>query len=290
MPIPASELIITAKGTVYHLDLHPDQLADTIITVGDPGRVAVISKYFDCIEHRAAHREFITHTGMIGSKRLSVVSTGIGPDNMDIVLNELDALVNIDFATRSICTRKKPLRIIRLGTSGALQANIPVDSLVASSFAIGLDNLMHYYTHDSNPDEGFILTEFIQHIRMQQTPIVPYVAEGSIHLRALFAGRMTTGITVTCPGFYGPQGRLLRAPLAFPQLMHSLGSFTSRGQRVTNFEMETSAMYGLGKLLGHHCLSLSTIVANRILGTFSADADAALDRMIVQTLEIIAAS
>ena len=290
MPIPASELIITPKGTIYHLDLHPEQLADTIITVGDPGRVPAVSRHFDRIEHRAAHREFISHTGFIGSKRITAVSTGIGADNIDIVLNELDALANIDFHTRSIRDQKKSLRIIRLGTSGALQADIPPDSLVASSFAIGLDSLMHYYVYEPNPDEAFMLTEFIRHTHLQNTPIKPYIAEGSIRLLALFAGRMAGGITITCPGFYGPQGRVLRAPIAFPQLMGALGSFSSRGHRVANFEMETSAMYGLGKLLGHQCLSISTIVANRVQHTFSGNAGAAIEKMIVSALEVIAAT
>ena len=287
--IGASELIITPKGNVYHLDLHPDQLADTVITVGDPDRVDAVSKYFDHIEHKAQHREFVTHTGRIGNKRMSVVSTGIGPDNIDIVLNELDALVNIDFNTRTINTEKRSLSIIRLGTSGALQADIPVDSFVASSFAIGLDNLMHYYVHENNPDESFMLGEFCQHIAMTGKTIVPYLAEGSIRLRKHFtdADGYHSGITVTCPGFYGPQGRVLRGQIAYPNLIDALGSFQSRDHRVTNFEMETSAIYGLGKMLGHHCLSISTIVANRVLQQFSADGAAAVDRMIRTSLAII---
>jgi uridine phosphorylase len=287
MPFHASELIITPQGRIYHLDLHPEQLADTVITVGDPGRVGAVSRHFDRIEHRAAHREFITHTGHIGHRRISVVSTGIGPDNIDIVLNELDALANIDFATREVREARKSLRIIRLGTSGALRADIAVDSLVISSFAIGLDNLMHYYLHELNPDEAFILEDFMRHTRLSATAVSPYIAEGSIRLRAAFADKMAAGITVTCPGFYGPQGRVLRAPIAFPQLIDALGSFGSRGHRVTNFEMETSAIYGLGKVLGHHCLSISAIIANRISGTFSHDAGAAVEKMILQALETI---
>jgi uridine phosphorylase len=288
MPIPSAELIITNRGSIYHLDLRPEELAPTIITVGDPGRVATVSRYFDKIEHEAQHREFITHTGLIGGKRISVVSTGIGPDNIDIVLTELDALVNIDFSSRDLKSQKTSLNIIRLGTSGSLQADIPVDSCVASSFAIGLDNLMHYYKQPSNPDEVFMLREFVEHTRLETTPIKPYIAEGGIHLRAAFADKMASGITVTCPGFFGPQGRVLRAPIALPHLIDALGSFSSRGHRVTNFEMETSAIYGLGRLLGHQCLSISTIVANRVKGTFSADADKAVDRMIVNALEVIA--
>jgi uridine phosphorylase len=288
MPIPSSELIISPRGSIYHLDLRPEELAPTVITVGDPGRVAAVSRYFDRIEHRAQHREFITHTGWLGAKRISVVSTGIGPDNIDIVLTELDALVNIDFGTREVKAQKTGLNIIRLGTSGSLQADIPVDTCVASSFAIGLDNLMHYYKQPTNPDEVFMLREFVAHARLETTPIRPYIAEGGIHLRAAFADKMASGITVTCPGFYGPQGRVLRAPVALPHLIDALGTFASRGHRVTNFEMETSAIYGLGRLLGHQCLSISTIVANRVKGSFSVDADKAIERMIVSSLEVIA--
>lgn len=286
-PIGSSELIITGKGTVYHLDLHPEQLADTVITVGDPDRVASVSKHFDKIEHQAQHREFITHTGYIGSKRITVVSTGIGPDNIDIVMNELDALANIDFNTRMIRGEKKSLSIIRLGTSGALQADIEVDSLVATSFAIGLDNLMHYYVYESNPEETYILSEFQQHTLLNEKPVWPYIAEGAIRLRNHFSDGFHSGITVTCPGFYGPQGRVLRGQIAFPHLIDALGTFSSRGHRITNFEMETSAIYGLGKMLGHHCLSVSTIVANRVHQTFSSDGAAAVDQMIQRSLSII---
>jgi len=286
-PIGNSELIITPKGTIYHLDLRPDQLADTIITVGDPDRVASVSKYFDDVEHRAQHREFVTHTGRIGNKRISVVSTGIGPDNIDIVLNELDALVNIDFETRTINEVKKSLSIIRLGTSGALQTAIPIDSFVVSSFAIGLDNLMHYYQYHSNPEETFILSEFELHIGKNGRMLAPYIAEGSIRLRNHFTENYHSGITVTCPGFYGPQGRVLRAPIAMPNLIDSLTSFVSRDQRIVNFEMETSAIYGLGRLLGHQCVSISAIVAHRIQQTFSNDSLAAVDHMIQQSLAII---
>ncbi len=287
MPIPASELIITPKGTIYHLDLRPEQLADTVITVGDPGRVGAVCKYFDRIEHQAAHREFITHTGFIGNKRISVVSTGIGPDNIDIVLNELDALVNIDFDQREIKPEKRSLDIIRLGTSGALQGNIPVDSLVASSLAIGLDNLLHYYAYEPGSGEAFVLNEFVRHAGLQNSPVMPYIAKGSKSLLAAFKEKMTTGITITCPGFYGPQGRILRAPLAFPGFIDALSTFDNDGNRITNFEMETSAIYGLGTLLGHRCLSISTIVANRVTQEFSTDPNTAIDRMIRRALETI---
>lgn len=287
MPIKDSELIISSKGTIYHLDLLPEQLADTVITVGDPGRVAEVSKYFDRTEHKAVHREFISHTGYVGGKRITVLSTGIGPDNIDIVFNELDALVNIDFQTRLPKADKRALHIIRLGTCGSLQADVPVGSLVASAFGLGLDNLMHYYRRTPNPDEAFILQAFMAHAKLTQSPVQPYLAEGSIQLRKHFSGQYVPGITVTCPGFYGPQGRVLRAPLAFPHLIDALSGFESRQHRIVNFEMETAAMYGLANLLGHQALSVSVVVANRISQTFSSDGDAAIDQMIRTSLEFI---
>lgn len=286
--IGESELIITPTGCIYHLDVHPDEIADTVITVGDPGRVPEVSKHFDRVEHKKAHREFVTHTGYIGSKRISVVSSGIGPDNIDITLNELDALVNIDFETREPKAQQRSLNIIRLGTSGSLQEDIPVDSLVASSFGIGLDNLLHYYRFENNADELFLLNAFSQHTHLTGNPIQPYIAEGSIRLLNHFSGDYIHGITVTCPGFYAPQGRKLRLPLAFPTLVDTLSSFESGSHRITNFEMETSAIYGLGKLMGHHCLSVNTIVANRQAKTFSKDAAAAVENMIRKSLGIIA--
>ncbi|PZF70959.1 nucleoside phosphorylase [Taibaiella soli] len=286
-PIGSSELIINESGKIYHLNLAPHEIADTVITVGDPDRVKLVSQYFDKIEYIAQHREFVTHTGYIGQKRISVVSTGIGPDNIDIVFNELDALVNIDFETRLPKETHQSLSVIRLGTSGALQANIPVDSFVVSSFGIGLDNLLHYYQHSNNQEEAYILSDFQTHCKLINTPIVPYIAEGSIRLRNHFTQGYKQGITVTCPGFYGPQGRILRGAVAFPHLIDALSTFDSRQQNVTNFEMETSAIYGLGKILGHQCLSISTIVANRIEKTFSKDSGASVDKMIRQSLELV---
>lgn len=290
LPIPASELIITDRGSIYHLDLRPEELADTIITVGDPDRVAVVSQYFDVIEYKRAHREFVTHTGFINEKRISVVSTGIGPDNIDIVFNELDALANIDFQTRLIKPTTKALNIIRLGTSGALQEDIPVDSFVVSSHAIGLDNLMHYYLLQNHTEEQHILHEFIKHIGLEQSPINPYIIEGAISLKNHFIDGFHSGITVTCPGFYAPQGRILRQPLAFPNLIDQLSTFDYNNKlRISNFEMETSAIYGLGRLMGHHCLSISAIVANRQAKTFSEDGSAAVRKLIETALPIIAA-
>jgi len=289
-PIAGSELILTARNTIYHLDLEPGHIAPTIITVGDPGRVAAVSKYFDHITHRAQHREFVTHTGYIGSKHISVVSTGIGPDNIDIVLNELDALVNIDFSTRTINKDHTILYIIRLGTCGALQADIPVDSMIASTHALGLDNLMHYYVTGNTPEELSILSDFNTHTNLGSIQVTPYITEASADLLSLFGDDYIKGITATCPGFYGPQGRILRAPVAFTDLPGKLTGFSSGRHRISNFEMETAAIYGLGRVLGHRCLSISTVVANRVAKTFSADGNKAVENMIERSLEIIASS
>lgn len=286
-PIGDSELIITDKGCIYHLDLHPDEIADTVITVGDPGRVASVSKYFDSIEVKKSHREFVTHTGYVGNKRISVVSTGIGPDNIDIVLNELDALVNIDFNTRLVKSENVFLNIIRLGTSGSLQADIGVDSLVASTFGIGLDNLLHYYRLENNAEEEFVLAEFQKHTSLSGNPIQPYAVQGSVRLLNNFMDGYEHGITVTCPGFYAPQGRVLRMSLSFPNLVDSLSSFQAGSHRISNFEMETSAIYGLGRLMNHHCLSINTIIANRKTKEFSKNAISSIENMIVKSLEII---
>lgn len=287
-PIASSELIITPRGTIYHLDLAPEHIAPTVITVGDPDRVKEVSKYFDKITHKAQHREFVTHTGMIGNKPISCVSTGIGPDNIDIVYNELDALVNIDFATRTVKPEHTQLSLIRMGTCGCLQGDVPVESIIVSSHAIGMDNLMHYYRMSNNPDETYIINEFIKHTGLEEKSVVPYIAEGAISLRKHFGVGFVHGITVTCPGFYGPQGRVLRAPLAFPHLIDALTTFRYQDIRITNFEMETSAIYGLGKILGHKSLSISTAVANRVSKTFCSDGNAAVDNMIRKSLEVIA--
>jgi uridine phosphorylase len=285
--IGASELIINQRGAVYHLDLRPEEIADTIITVGDPFRVEKVSKYFDQIDHKSSHREFITHTGRIGDKRISVVSTGIGPDNIDIVMNELDALVNIDLTERIEKTEKKSLSIIKIGTSGSLQEHIGVDSYVASTHGIGLDNLMHFYAFQNNDEESEIGRAFLEQVHLNGHLSKPYVFSASGFQLAKLADNCHAGITVTCPGFYGPQGRVLRMRLAMPNLNEELTSFRFGNHKILNFEMETAAIYGLGKALGHQCISLSAIVANRIAMEFSKDADAAIDGLIRHTLERI---
>jgi len=284
--IAASELIINDRGAVYHVNCRPEEIADTIITVGDPDRVKEVSKHFDSIEFKNNHREFVTHTGFIGSKRISVTSTGIGPDNIDIVLNELDALVNIDFETRTVKEELTQLNLIRVGTSGSLQEEIPVDSFVASTHGLGLDNLLNFYRHSNNEEELQIKQSFLTHTQMD-TITNPYIFSASPTLLKEFVQDFHHGITATCPGFYGPQGRVLRLGLSQPNLIDSLTSFTFGNHRITNFEMETAAIYGLGKLLGHHCLSLSAIVANRISKEFSKDGNAAVEKLILKALGIV---
>ena len=285
--IEASELIINNRGAIYHVNCRPEEIANTIITVGDPDRVKEVSKHFDSIEFKNNHREFITHTGYIGKKRISVTSTGIGPDNIDIVLNELDALVNIDFETRTIKETLTPLTIIRVGTSGSLQKEIPVDSFVASTHGLGLDNLLNFYTHSSNEEEKQILQAFDTHTQLHQGISAPYITGAAVSVLKEFVTGFHQGITVTCPGFYGPQGRVLRMGLTHPQLIDRLTTFNFGNHRISNFEMETSAIYGMGKILGHHCLSLSAIVANRITKAFSKDGGAAVENLIIKTLETI---
>ena len=286
--IGASELIINDRGAIYHLNVRPEEIADTIITVGDPERVASVSKYFDRVEHKLAHREFITHTGYIGQKRISVLSTGIGPDNIDIALNEIDALVNIDFAARTINDQKKSVSIIRMGTCGSLQGEVGVNELVAGTHGLGIDNVLHFYERENNEEEVAILAAFDEHTKISAHKIQPYIATASANLIKHFTEGYSHGITVTCPGFYGPQGRILRLPLKMPNLVDQMTSFKYGQHRIANFEMETSAIYGLCNLLGHQCLSINVIIANRVKKEYSKDMGKAVDHMIQKSLGIIA--
>ena len=285
--ISESELIINRRGAIYHLDVRPDELAPLVITVGDPDRVRTISRYFDRFESKSQHREFVTHTGYIGKNRISVVSTGIGTDNIDIVLNELDALVNIDFNTRTIKSDLTKLNIIRVGTSGSLQENIPVDSFVVSTHGVGIDNLLNFYRYELNDQEKQMLHSFVTQTHLQHHLSHPYISGASPSLMKHFVRGFHAGITVTCPGFYGPQGRILRLGLSNPELVDRLSQFRFGEHRITNFEMETAGIYGLGKLLGHHCLSLNAIVANRIKKECSQDGEATVEKLVLKTLEII---
>ncbi|MEJ7767932.1 MAG: nucleoside phosphorylase, partial [Chitinophagaceae bacterium] len=259
-------------------------------TVGDPGRVKQVSKYFDSQEIQSQHREFITNTGWIGKKRISVVSTGIGTDNIDIVMNELDALVNIDFATRTIRDKLTQLQVIRIGTAGSLQQNIPVDAFVASTHGLGIDNLLNFYRHQTNDEEKMLVQSFVTQTQLHHHFSHPYISSCSAALLKKFVKNFYHGITVTCPGFYGPQGRILRLGLSNAHLVSRLTEFSFGQHRIANFEMETAGIYGLGKLLGHQCLSLSAIVANRIQKQFSPDANATMEKLIRQCLDNITGS
>ena len=284
--IAESELIINNRGAVYHLNLRPEEIAGTVITVGDPDRVKEISKHFDSVEVKKHHREFISHTGFIGKKRLTVLSSGIGPDNIDIVMNELDALVNIDFETRTIRNKLTSLNIIRIGTSGSLQADIPVDSFVVSTHGLGIDNLLNFYRHQQNEEEKQLLHSFVTHTQMHGQISSPYISSAAASLIKNFVKDFHQGITVTCPGFYGPQGRILRLGIRNPDLINRLTDFRFGQHRITNFEMETSAIYGLGKLLGHNCLAVNAIIANRVKKDYSKDSQATVEKLIIKFIEI----
>jgi uridine phosphorylase len=288
-PIAPSELVLTDNSRIYHLDLRPEQIAHTVFLVGDPGRVPRVSKYFDRIDFRVQHREFVTHTGELGGQRISVVSTGIGTDNIDIVVNELDALVNIDFETRTIKEKLTSLNLIRLGTSGSLLKDIGVDEIIVSAWGIGLDNLMTYYAWQPSEAEERMQREFTGFAGNLGVGLRPYTAQGSeVLLKKLGAGH-ACGITLTCPGFYGPQGRNLRLKSIYnPAFFEKVGGFSSEGFSVTNFEMETSAIFGLAKMLGHQALSCNTVLANRVANEFSANPAAGVENLIQQILQKVA--
>ncbi|PVW15609.1 nucleoside phosphorylase [Marixanthomonas spongiae] len=287
MRITESELILNPDGSIYHLNLKPEDLAQTVITVGDPGRVERISKHFDALEVDVHKREFKTHTGTYKGKRISVISTGIGTDNIDIVINELDALANIDFDTRTLKENHTQLTIVRVGTSGAIQSNIPIDSLLVSETAVGFDNLLHFYNNTGFLDAAFS-EALIAHTQWSPKNSAPYVVHADENLLQLFsASDFIKGTTATNVGFYGPQGRVLRLPLQDGRLNDKLASFTFQKKRITNMEMETSAIYGMSRLLGHKAISLNAIVANRVNGTFSAAPKETVNKLIEKTLEIL---
>lgn len=285
MKIKSSELILNPDGSVYHLNLRPEHLAENIIFVGDQNRVDRISRHFDTIEFSTQKREFKTQTGTYKGKRFSVISTGIGPDNIDIVVNEIDALFNIDLETREIKKELTSVNIVRIGTSGSLQADIPVNSFVLSQYGLGLDNMMRSYLIEDITD--YAMEEaFIAHTQWDLRKGRPYFIQNSPWLEEKLSSNQTfKGITGTAGGFYGPQGRVLRLGIQDPELNHKIDNFKFNDYRITNFEMETSAIYGLAKLLGHHAVSLNTIIANRANGTFSEDPYAAVDQLILYTLD-----
>lgn len=281
--IAESELILNPDGSVYHLHLLPEEIAETIITVGDPDRVSEVSKYFDSIEVKRNKREFVTHTGYIGKKRVSVISTGIGTDNIDIVFTELDALVNIDLKTREIKKKHTTLDFIRIGTSGALQADIDIDSFLISSHGLGLGGLMLYYDFEENESER-TLRESIDNQLINPIPVPTYLYENSTDLADKIGPDMLRGVTATCPGFYAPQGRQLRGKVRNQKMLDELRAWSHNGTRITNFEMETAGIYGMARMLGHRAISCNAILANRAKGEFSAEPKKVAGKLIETVL------
>ena len=286
--IKSSELILNPDGSVYHLNLKPEHIANDIIFVGDQNRVEKITQFFDNIEFSTQKREFKTQTGYYKGKRITVMSTGIGPDNIDITMNELDALVNIDLQTRQPKEKLTSLNIVRIGTSGSLQEDIPVDSFVMGQYGLGLDNMLRSYLID-DITENDMEDAFIKHTNWDLRKGKPYIIACSKVLEKKFdSDQMHKGITGTAGGFYGPQGRVLRLDIQDPSLNSKMDNFKFNTVRMSNLEMETSAIYGLGKLLGHNCLSLNAIIANRANGTFSEDPYKAVDKLIAYALDKLA--
>lgn len=286
---PETELILTKENRVYHINLKAEDVADDVIVVGDQHRVAQISKLFSKIEFKTEHREFVTHTGIYNGKRITVLSTGIGPDNIDIVLNELDAAVNINLETRELNPVHRSLNIVRLGTSGALQGDIPVNGIVVSSHGLGLDGLLNFYDNWESVADKSISEAFIKHTGWLPNLPYPYCVKASDKLMAKFLEGTHVGITATAPGFYGPQGRQIRLKAAMPNLNEMLTAFKLGDQRITNFEMETSALYGLGKLLNHQCLTACVIIANRVRKEFTSDYAKSVEILIEESLQRLTA-
>ncbi len=286
---PETELILTKENRVYHINLKAEDIADDVIVVGDQHRVAQISKFFSKIEFKTEHREFVTHTGIFNGKRITVLSTGIGTDNIDIVMNELDAAVNINLETRELNPTHRSLNVIRLGTSGALQADIPVNGIVVSSHGLGLDGLLNFYDNWESVCENPISESFIKHTGWKSNLPYPYCVKASDNLISKFQQGTHIGITATAPGFYGPQGRQIRLKAAMPNLNEFLTDFKMGEHRITNFEMETSALYGLGKLLNHNCLTACVIIANRVRKEFTNDYTKSVEILIQESLQRLTA-
>ncbi|MDH5365398.1 MAG: nucleoside phosphorylase [Cyclobacteriaceae bacterium] len=284
MPISESDLIINKDGSVYHLNLKPEHLSDTIITVGDPSRVYSVSEHFDHIDFEMNKREFITHIGKYKGKKITVISTGIGTDNIEIFLNEIDALANINLETREVKSRRKKLKIIRIGTSGALQEDIPLGSHLVSDYAVGFDTLMYFYNLTQSKYEREIAEEIKECTGIGFTP---YVVRGSQKLKDQYGEGMLVGNTITCPGFYAPQGRKLRLELKHPKLIENLNYYHKDNFWITNFEMETAGYYALAKLMGHEMLSINAIIANRVKNKFSKSVNKIVDALIVKVLDRI---
>ncbi|PIE49952.1 MAG: phosphorylase [Flavobacteriales bacterium] len=284
-PIPPSELILNKDDSIYHLNLRPEQLSDTVILVGDPGRVEKVSKFFDQITHTSEKREFKSATGVLNKKRITVLSTGIGPDNIDIAMNELDALANVDFNTKTIKEDLRSLEFIRIGTSGALQPEIPVDSFIIGTYGLGLNSTLHAYKCGTINNLS-LSRAFVSHTQWHKNRAMPYAFScDSDLLSKLKDPTIFTGITATADGFYGPQGRVIRLPLQDAHINEKIASFRYENTKITNFEMETAAIYGLAKLMGHRAISINAVIANRATGTFSKNAHHTIEKLIQYTLE-----
>jgi uridine phosphorylase len=284
--ISESDLILNSDGSVYHLNLLPKHISETIITVGDPSRVYRVSQYFDDVEFEMNKREFITHVGKYKGKRVTVISTGIGTDNIEIFFTELDALINVDLKTREPRTRRKKLKVIRIGTSGSLQEDIPLDSHLVTDYAVGFDNLMSFYNHEMDSFEESLAKDIQKKTKISFTP---YVVRGSSLLRKQYAADIAVGNTITSPGFYAPQGREIRLPLRYPKMLEDLSKYRIKSNdfRLTNFEMETAGYYAMARLLGHEVLSVNAIIANRVKSKFSKDPNKVIDGLIKKILSRI---
>ncbi len=285
--IPRSELIINKDGSIFHLHLKSEHIAKDIILVGDPGRVEIVSSYFDKVEFKIQNREFLTHTGYYNNKHISVISTGIGTDNIDIVVNELDAIVNIDFEKRIIKNKHTSLNFIRIGTSGALQTDVPVDSFLMSKMAIGFDGMLNYYANRNKVSKLEIEKAFVKFTNWNKQLAAPYFVEASTKLINQFGEGIKKGITISAPGFYGPQGRQLRLVTADPLLNDKITDFDFNGEKITNYEMESSAIFGLSKLLGHNAATICAIIANRVKKEYSNDYKPIIKKLIEHVLERI---
>lgn len=286
--IAESELIINQDGSIFHLHLKPEQLAEKVILVGDPGRVELIASFFDTTECSAENREFKSVTGTFQGKRITALSTGIGTDNIDIVLNELDALINIDFQTRQIKKQLRSLEIVRIGTSGALQGNLPVDSWLLSEKSIGFDGLLNFYDNRNNVCDLAFENSLMHHLNWNDLLTKPYVINASAELVKRFSSeQVTNGVTISAPGFYGPQGRILRLKIVDMEINDKIQSFSHDGHTISNYEMESSAIAGLSALMGHQAVTLCAIIANRVAKTYSKDYKPVIKRLVKYVLENI---
>ena len=284
MKIPASELPKQSSGAIYHLNLFPEDIADNIILVGDPGRVSMISSHFDTIEVKKSNRELYTHTGTKNGKRISAISTGMGPDNVEIVMNELDALANIDLEKMEVKQEHHTLNLVRIGTSGSLDARFAPGTIIASQYGIGLDGLIQFYNHQGVDNED-VTNAFVKHTGWGEKLPYPYCVKASDDLLQRIAFDMEKGVTLTAPGFFAPQGRAVRGPLKFPDMNAKIESFDYHGLRCTNMEMECASLYGLSRILGHNALTCCVLIANRVTGEFLDDYHELMNTLVANVVE-----